>query len=200
MKLLLLSILSVMLVACQQIDLSSYENNSQDESKVTNEEDSDDDVDNVFVRITSHVCLFTDTLANGQINAMLVSLNEWGSIASAFSGDSTVFRYTKAYQEGNLTGWRMPNRGEAKRLKDIYDDSTALDSINTILEDAGGMSLTTQTVTGKNRRYLCSNADSTYSFIKGNGILKAGKTVKYTLRLVKDTILHAPQPSIDFEY
>lgn len=80
------------------------------------------------------------------------------------------------YQEDELGNWRMFTIEEAKEIRDQYYKN--VEDISSFLENNG--------VAGfeSNGRYLCCDADSTFSFVNKR-IIQAGKTVKYYLRGVK---------------
>ena len=79
----------------------------------------------------------------------------------------------------------MPTEAEAKQLHDMYCDDTALASINTTIANAGGVKLAKKKSNDDNKRYLCGEGRSTFTFAINGNINSAGRTVTYSLRLVK---------------
>ena len=120
------------------------------------------------------------------VEMLLMSRNEWTGMTSAFyeSDPYVAQNIAQQYAEDELTGWHIPTTDEARSIKDKWGGD-ALTAINTTLS---GASLTplTATDTNGNVRYLCNEAQSTFSFAPSSSITAAGKTVKtYRLRVVK---------------
>lgn len=120
------------------------------------------------------------------VEMLLMSRNEWTGMTSAFyeSDPYVAQNIAQQYAEDELTGWHIPTTDEARSMKDKWGGD-ALTAINTTLS---GASLTplTATDTNGNVRYLCNEAQTTFSFAPSSSITAAGKTVKtYRLRVVK---------------
>ncbi|MCI6473318.1 MAG: hypothetical protein MSA31_06625 [Bacteroidales bacterium] len=120
------------------------------------------------------------------VEMLLMSRNEWTGMTSAFyeSDPYVAQNIAQQYAEDELTGWHIPTTDEARSIKDKWGGD-ALTAINTTLS---GASLTplTATDTNGNVRYLCNEAQTTFSFAPSSSITAAGKTVKtYRLRVVK---------------
>lgn len=117
--------------------------------------------------------------------AMLLSLNEWMDVASAYSAANPqeAARIAQYYQEYRLDAWRIPTREDASLLKQFYSVPN-LDKLNLILVQAEGVPLQSLDSKDKAIRYLCNEAQHTFSFASGNITQAGGKTL-YRLRLVK---------------
>ena len=151
----------------------------------------------------SHVILLVDTVSEDKAEVMYISLQEWSDITSNFSaGQGTeMHRIASEYREGDFTGWHIPTLAEVKRIKAYYDEESGrLDILNDNFEMRGATPVYLTDATAKTYRYLCSNGDSTFSFRKGYATLKAGATVKYNLRLVKDSVMTLVPNEIEFAY
>lgn len=151
----------------------------------------------------SHVILLADTVSEEKVDVMYISLLEWGNITSSFSTEqaSEAHRIADEYTEGDFTGWHIPTLAEVKRIKAYYDeDFQRMEILNNNLEKCNAMPVYLTDATAKTYRYLCSDGDSTFSFRQGYATLKAGATVKYHLRLVKDTTITITPSNIHFEY
>lgn len=135
-------------------------------------------------------------LASGN-KGLLLSTNEWHDIPSAFSTTSRLQAKDIAtnYCELHFRHWQIPTEAQARALKDITPQLLQLhnESSATVPEELSSditfspISLTDSQ--GTNIRYLCTQAERTYSFAPGSTILKAGSTVKYHLRLVHPVII-----------
>lgn len=113
----------------------------------------------------------TDTVTVGEeVIATLISPDQWYVYAE--DAPATL----AGYQEDVLGNWRMFTSDEAKAFRDQYGGD--IDGFNDFVEAYGIYGLK------KDGRYLCCNADSTFSF-SNNRIIKVGKTVKYYLRGIK---------------
>lgn len=136
------------------------------------------------------VASVSDNKGFGTASVLLMSLIDYDGIHSAYSptGSDEAMNIEEEYMEGGLDGWRIPTEEEAQTLRNAYLENTdAFDDIMEEEETQADMIILTDEK-GKKQRYLCSNAEKTYSFITGssyNSILNAGKTVTYRLRLVK---------------
>lgn len=136
-----------------------------------------------------HIVALVDNETTTEADLLLLSLSEEENVLSGFSSvPNDASNIANAYSENGLTGWRMPTKEEATRLKNLYFGSN-ITGLNNAIESVGGKALT-QTEKDKNVRYLCEDATYTYSFgVSSNGnslsVSKAGESVKYRLRLVK---------------
>lgn len=113
----------------------------------------------------------TDTvIMDEEVIATLISPYQWYLYAE--EALSTL----AAYQVDDFTNWRTFSVEEAKEFSKQHQGN--LYDLNEFIEAYG--------IDGfkKEGRYLCSQADSTFSF-SNNMILKSGKTVKYYLRGIK---------------
>lgn len=159
--------------------------------------------DNYGVNTMLHVILLADTVSKEKVDVMYISLCEWSDMPSSFSLDNGTDAGVIAseYVEGDLIGWHIPSLDEVRRIKACYDGmTTRLDDLNRRLEASNAKPVCLADVSGKTYRYLCSDGDSTFSFRQGYATLKAGATVKYHLRLVKDTMITLVPHEIEFNY
>lgn len=131
-----------------------------------------------------HVVGFVNEISETEREIVLISTKEWEKISSAFSSNANQAKEIAAqYEENGLSGWIIPTRNDGMALNRLYsyDNNRAL--INSALETCGGTGLIqmygTSTV-----RYLCEDAEHTYSY-KSATITKAGEKTTYYLRLVK---------------
>lgn len=131
-----------------------------------------------------HVVGFVNEISETEREIVLISIKEWEKISSAFSSNANQAKEIAAqYEENGLSGWIIPTRNDGMALNRLYsyDNNRAL--INSALETCGGTGLIqmygTSTV-----RYLCADAEYTYSYKSAN-ITKAGEKATYYLRLVK---------------
>lgn len=131
-----------------------------------------------------HVVGFVNEISETEREIVLISTKEWEKISSAFSSNANQAKEIAAqYEENGLSGWIIPTRNDGMALNRLYsyDNNRAL--INSALETCGGTGLIqmygTSTV-----RYLCADAEYTYSYKSAN-ITKAGEKATYYLRLVK---------------
>lgn len=121
----------------------------------------------------------------GTYNLLLISKKDWDAVPSAFneSGGYSAADYAEVYSENGLSGWTIPTEDQARLLYDQYSQHT--DAFAAVLQNIGADPVMPVDDSGKNVRYLCANAEKTYSY-KTSSILTAGKTVKdYHLRLVR---------------
>lgn len=132
-----------------------------------------------------HAVAAVNSTSENEVQAMLISLNEWYGLSSANSSTNpdAAAEIAQAYTEGDLSGWHIPTHSEARLLSDTYHDEQ-LSAFNEAIGRAGGAPLLAKE-SDKNVRYLCEKGQYTYDY-RGGSILAAGKTVKtYRLRLVK---------------
>ena len=184
------------ILACQRIELPN-------DGFTGGNEQTEVSSDSYGVNTMSHVILLADTVSKEKVDVMYISLYEWSDIASSFSLDNGADAGVIAseYVEGDLTGWHIPSLDEVRRIKAYYDGmTTRMSDLNHRLEACNAKPVCLADASGKTYRYLCSDGDSTFSFRKGYYTLKAGATVKYNLRLVKDTVMTLVPEEIEFEY
>lgn len=117
--------------------------------------------------------------------AMLVSLSDWKEVASAYSATNAqeAAMIAQGYQEYGLEDWHIPSREDANLLKKLYAVPN-LDALNQVLAQADGTPLQSLDSKDKAVRYLCNEAQHTFSFASGS-ITQAGAKTLYRLRLVK---------------
>lgn len=117
---------------------------------------------------------------------LLLSLADQDKLTSAFneSTPTAAQDFATSYSEGDLTdGWRIPTEAEARYLSKLYREDP--DDFDQTLSEAQADPIVLTDDKGNNLRYLCENAEKTYSY-KGSTVTKAGATVKnYHLRLVR---------------
>lgn len=93
----------------------------------------------------------------------------------------------QTYSEHDLAKWRIPTDEEARQLREAYISATG--DFDSCLQQAQGAAIVLTDDKGNNIRYLCADAQHTYSFKVGtsyNAIKNAGASIKnYHLRLVK---------------
>lgn len=150
----------------------------------------------------AHATAITTATDDGNKNVLLISLHEWNGIIlsdGASSGAKVVQMATK-YREGNLTGWRIPTKDEAKQLRETlygYKEGSAnylskeLETLNEQITSFGGKPLRAWQIKTSSPayRYLCNNAEHSFSLLKSTNITVIGTKTEYNLRLVKDTII-----------
>ena len=131
-----------------------------------------------------HVVGFVNEISETEREVVLISIKEWEKISSAFSSNANQGKEIAAqYEENGLSGWIIPTRNDGMALNRLYsyDNNRAL--INSALETCGGTGLIQMYGTSA-VRYLCEDAEYTYSY-KSATITKAGEKTTYYLRLVK---------------
>ena len=131
-----------------------------------------------------HVVGFVNEISETEREVVLISIKEWENISSAFSSNANQAKEIAAqYEENGLSGWIIPTRNDGMALNRLYsyDNNRAL--INSALETCGGTGLIQMYGTSA-VRYLCEDAEYTYSY-KSATITKAGEKTTYYLRLVK---------------
>lgn len=131
-----------------------------------------------------HVVGFVNEISETEREVVLISIKEWEKISSAFSSNANQAKEIAAqYEENGLSGWIIPTRNDGMALNRLYsyDNNRAL--INSALETCGGTGLIQMYGTSA-VRYLCEDAEYTYSY-KSATITKAGEKTTYYLRLVK---------------
>ena len=120
---------------------------------------------------------------------MLMSLTDYSGLTSAFNTTTpnAASDCAQNYTEYNIGSWRIPTSDEAMILRETY--LTYTDSFDSLIESTDADAIVLTDDKGTNLRYLCDNAEKTFSFKAGssyNSIKQGGATVKnYRLRLVK---------------
>lgn len=137
--------------------------------------------------VNGHVVIASSGTSSDEAELLLVSLDEWSNVYSVENEEKAAetTSIVNNYAEDGLREWRMPTEAEARMLHDMYCDDTALASINTTIANAGGVKLAKKKSNGDNLRYLCGEGRSTFTFAINGNINSAGRTVTYSLRLVK---------------
>lgn len=159
----------------------------------SDEEENDKGVPKPFSVWNGHVVMAVEPNESdpAKVNVVLLSKSDRVGVPSAFneSASFTADDYAKAYSEGDLKEWTIPTEAEARMLYNLYSENA--DAIDAALSAADADPISTTDEAGKNVRYLCENAEKTFSF-KVNTVLPAGKTVKdYRLRLLSTVTLPA---------
>lgn len=120
---------------------------------------------------------------------LLISKTDWDKQTSAFnqSVPAEAFDIASSYAESTLSGWRVPTEAEGRILFQSYNSFEEGESspLAALVATASADPICIVDDKGEKVRYLCADAEKTYSF-SVNSILNAGKTVKnYHLRLVR---------------
>ena len=190
----------MLVCSCEKVDFSLV---NQEKASSTNETTASQQQTTGKTLSDEHIILLADTTDEDKVEIMYVSLVEWHNMGSSFSttGEQAIADIAASYAEGDITGWRVPSYDDAIRIKAHYDAHTDLfDELSERLDHAGAAPIYVTTYDNKTYRYLCARGDSTFSFRTGYATLKAGATVKYNLRLVKDTSLYIIPEKINFDY
>ena len=204
------------MAACQKIDVDTEKEKKSEESKNdsgggSNGETNIDLNENskpvesladgtLFVNATDHVAALVLADEEESQEVLFISLAEWRDVYSAknMSHASDAIDIASHYREGDLTGWRIPTKAEARMLKDEYLSgmeeyvlSSSLQQLNATLTTSGGEPVNAwlKKTDYPAYRYLCEDATYTFSLKSGSTISAAGKTTKYNLRLVKDSVI-----------
>lgn len=115
----------------------------------------------------------------GETQALLLAPKQW------FSTVKEAASLVSKYEKDGWKNWRLLSVAEAKVF--VEDATLNWEGIITLFQTHHYDLL----VSEKGSRYLCGNFDTTFSFAN-NTILKAGKTVKYWTRAVKEVIVKKP--------
>ncbi len=209
------------MAACQKIDADDIAQADGDNKSETtdkkptdskNDGDADTDEDSpakpplqeqpdgtLLLQSDNHVVLYKSGENEDQVT--YVSLYEWNDVTSATNESSATMATDIAarYTEGNVSGWRIPTRNEARYLCNMYSRAYEgkteyvddLQTLNDKITAAGGQVLTAweRKQSMPAYRYLCEGGLYSYSLKKGSNITKCGTKTKYNLRLIKDTII-----------
>jgi hypothetical protein len=129
----------------------------------------------------AHMPALSEDLGNGSVRYMLISLTEWSDIVLSATSGSSLVETVDSYREGSMTGWHLPSKDEAQIIRSSV--LPRLDTFNSDISSLGGTPLS-GTV-----RYLCASFEFTYAFKERTTVSKAGQKTKYSIRLVKDTVI-----------
>jgi hypothetical protein len=129
----------------------------------------------------AHMPALSEDLGNGSVRYMLISLTEWSDIVLSATSGSSLVETVDSYREGSMTGWHLPSKDEAQIIRSSV--LPRLDTFNSDISSLGGTPLS-GTV-----RYLCASFEFTYAFKEKTTVSKAGQKTKYSIRLVKDTVI-----------
>lgn len=133
-----------------------------------------------------HAVALVDSIDEHTEDLLLYSLKEWTNVSASVKnsinpnmGDSIA----NSYVEGDLDGWTIPTKDQAKKINEIYYENckTPLTDLLSML-DGGEVGVWS---TEDNARYLCEGATQTYDFKQLNRVSSAGAGRLYRLRLVK---------------
>lgn len=136
---------------------------------------------------SGHIIAAVPETTDEDVELLLLSTTEWAGVTSAFHDETPAMatNIVGAYVEGNIGGWRIPTRDEAKLMRNIIGGSS-LSATNEMLDTHGIATLTTgeDIESGNKVRYLCD--DASYSYIwDDTSISKCGSKRSYHLRAVK---------------
>lgn len=132
-----------------------------------------------------HLIALVEPVGAREADILLISKQNWEGIPSALHATepTTAVELASYYKEEGLEGWSIPTTAEAQALTQHYSGVGA-ERLNGWLTKVGATPVFVQ-YEGKNVRYLCNGALSTFSF-RDSKQYAAGATVKtYHLRLVK---------------
>lgn len=117
---------------------------------------------------------------------LLFSLKEWTDVSASVKNSKNINMadsIANSYVEGNLDGWKIPTKDQAKKINEIYYENCATPLTDLLsLLDGGEVGVWS---TEDNARYLCEGATQTYDFKQLNRVSSAGAGPLYRLRLVK---------------
>lgn len=133
-----------------------------------------------------HVVALVFNETSNSADLLLVSLKEYTNVYSVKAADheQDALNIANAYVEGDLTGWHIPTSYEIQQLKEGYKDAN-MTHLNRVILQAGGTEISQKDAKDATVRYLCDGGLQAIGFVTGSNIGAAGKTVKYSLRLVK---------------
>lgn len=110
---------------------------------------------------------------------LLFSLSDWDNLSSTKNTTSPTqaFSLAEGYTEFSLSDWRIPTEAEARYLSQLYRENS--EDFDKVLLEAEADAIVTE------KRYLCVEAQKTFSFSTST-VIDGGTSVKdYHLRLVK---------------
>ena len=135
-----------------------------------------------------HFVASVTPLDENTADLLLLSASDFGGMTSSFHATTPHMASETAqnYQEAGLASWRIPTEDEARVLREQYLQAPVL--WNEMLASVQGDTIVLTDEKGGNVRYLCQDAQRTYSYKPGasyNAVKDAGTSVKnYHLRLV----------------
>jgi len=129
-----------------------------------------------------HLVIFADSLSPHVAELTLLSLADWDKILSANGSDrpTEAADTAAAYTEFGLNNWAIPTETQARKMKSELD----VDVINDKLTQLFGDEIHVKDGS-ENARYLCEEAQKSFSMAQNTNITQAGAKTKYRLRLVK---------------
>ena len=133
-----------------------------------------------------HAVALVDSIDEHTEKLLLFSLKEWTDVSASVKNSmnaNMADSIANSYVEGDLDGWTIPTKEQAKRINEIYYENcaTPLTDLLSML-DGGGVGVWS---TEDNARYLCEDATQTFDFKQLNRVSSAGAGRLYRLRLVK---------------
>lgn len=136
-----------------------------------------------------HVVAIADSVDEHTENLLLYSIGEWTDVASSVKDSKNpnmADSIAKSYVEGDLVGWEIPSKDQAKALKVLYNAGKT-PSLSSLLEELDGGSVGYWETSGDNTRYLCEDATYSYNFKPSGVVSKIPDNSKlvFILRLVK---------------
>ena len=183
-------------VGCQKADLATDEDILEEHGKVLPEgTPTPPSIDTICVKTipeprtmwNNHLVYKTEMDYDEDEIAMvyLLARDEYDDVSSAKNEDypDEAEKLTELYAEEDVTGWEIPTTEEAKFLHEIYTaDTPNFNLINELLNRYTPLSTA--------ERYLCSNAEKTFSFTNTSAPSTAGVKKKYLLRPVKRIVMY----------
>lgn len=145
----------------------------------------------------NHIVAYVEDLNDTEWSVYLLSREEAEEMPSAWSENddpTKALAYAAAYTEDNLSGWTIPSKEEAQMLQQSLGGENLI-RLNTVLTQEG-LPLFLDYEPGSNpekepekARYLCDNAEKSFSMAEKNSPTKGGPKKKYRLRLIKEIIV-----------
>lgn len=114
----------------------------------------------------------TTSISSTEAEAIIIAPEQWYTLAA------DALDLLNTYSEDGIEGWRMFTTEEATAFRNQFQGSVS--ELNEFISEYGLAFFKYS----DGARYLCNNAQSTFSFAN-NRIIDAGRTVKYYLRPVK---------------
>lgn len=141
----------------------------------------------------NHIVAYVEDLNDTEWSVYLLSREEAEEMPSALSIDddpTKALTYAAAYTEDNLSSWTIPGKEEAQMLQQSLGGENLI-RLNTVLTQEGlplFLDYEPGSATEK-ARYLCDNAEKSFSMAGTTAPSKAGEKKKYRLRLIKEIIV-----------
>lgn len=134
-----------------------------------------------------HVIAAVPEITDEDVEVLLLSTTEWAGVTSAFHSETSdmAANIVNTYVEGDIDGWRIPSRDEARLMRNVIGGSN-LQETNDMFTIHGIATLSTgeDMESGNKVRYLCDDAN--YSFVwDDTSVSKCGSKRTYHLRAVK---------------